>query len=108
MLNGRSHSGVRTESIYNKMSNKLYKYLCRMVQVLQYSIENNRTRAARTPVKDRLRDAHPQPGILEMSTLQRIWQGKPHTNPNRPVPNNVRTGFFIRSFQSDPGPASDH
>jgi hypothetical protein len=75
------------------MSNKLYKYLCRMAQVLQYSIENNRTRAARTPVKHRLRDAHPQPGILEMSTLQRIWQGNPHTNPDRSVRNHVRAGF---------------
>jgi hypothetical protein len=49
----RSCSLGRTENIYNKMSNILYKYLCQMTQVLQYSKENNRTRAARTPVKHR-------------------------------------------------------
>ena len=75
----------RTESIYNKMSNILYKYLCQMTRVLQYSIENNRTRAARTPVKHRC-GMHTRTGVfLKNVHPPKDMAGQSSTNLNRSV-----------------------
>ena len=55
----RSCSLGRTENIYNKMSNILYKYLCQTTRVLQYSMKNTKNTSSKNTFECPLRDAQP-------------------------------------------------